>query len=408
MRISETPGSRPLTVEDLAKSPNPLARHYTRFRVAERLLLTGHSHQAWPDVGFEGQAEAWNDAAALVDEKWPRASEKAERVRRGYAKLLGDRDGAIALAQGTHDLLIKFLSALPLRERPRLVTTDGEFHSIRRQLDRIAEEGVLEVVKVSATPATDIAERLIAATNGRTAAVLASSVLYANAHVVPGLGSVLAHCRRVGAELLVDAYHQLNVLPCSLERDGLADAFVTGGGYKYCQLGEGNAYLRVPPGREHLRPVVTGWFSEFAHLSESVKGGVAYGEGPAKWAAATYDPTSNYRAARVFDFFEAEGLTPELLREVYARQVALLVERFDAMDLDPGLITRDRSVPLSAIGGFLALTSPRSAEIAKGLRSRGVLIDIRGTTLRLGPAPYLSDAQLNAAMDALAEAARTR
>jgi len=408
VRISETPGSRPLTVEDLAKSPNPLARHYTRFRVAERLLLTGHSHQAWPDVGFEGQAEAWNDAAALVDEKWPRASEKAERVRRGYAKLLGDRDGAIALAQGTHDLLIKFLSALPLRERPRLVTTDGEFHSIRRQLDRIAEEGVLEVVKVSATPATDIAERLIAATNGRTAAVLASSVLYANAHVVPGLGSVLAHCRRVGAELLVDAYHQLNVLPCSLERDGLADAFVTGGGYKYCQLGEGNAYLRVPPGREHLRPVVTGWFSEFAHLSESVKGGVAYGEGPAKWAAATYDPTSNYRAARVFDFFEAEGLTPELLREVYARQVALLVERFDAMDLDPGLITRDRSVPLSAIGGFLALTSPRSAEIAKGLRSRGVLIDIRGTTLRLGPAPYLSDAQLNAAMDALAEAARTR
>jgi kynureninase len=398
---------RPLTAEDLAKSPNPLARHYTRFRVAERLLLTGHSHQAWPDVGFEGQVEAWNDAATFVDEKWPRASEKADRVRRGYAKLLGDRDGAIALAQGTHDLLIKFLSALPLRERPRLVTTDGEFHSIRRQLDRIAEEGVLEVVKVSASPATAVAERLIAATNGRTAAVLASSVLYANAHVVPGLGSVLAHCRRVGAELLVDAYHQLNVLPCSLERDGLADAFVTGGGYKYCQLGEGNAYLRVPPGREHLRPVVTGWFSEFAHLSESVKGGVAYGEGPAKWAAATYDSTSNYRAARVFDFFEAEGLTPELLRQTYARQISLLVERFDALDLEPGLITRDRSVPLSAIGGFLALTSPRSAEIAKGLRSRGVLIDIRGTTLRLGPAPYLSDAQLHAAMDALVEAARS-
>ena len=398
---------RALTAQDLAKSPNPLARHYSRFRVAERLLLTGHSHQAWPDVGFEGQTEAWDDAATYVDEKWSHAAEKAERVRRGYAKLLGDRDGVIALAQGTHDLLVKFLSALPLRERPRLVTTDGEFHSIRRQLDRIAEEGVLEVVKVSAQPASAVSERLIAATNARTAAVLASSVLYANAHVVPGLGQVLAHCRRVGAELLVDAYHQLNVLPCSLERDGLADAFVTGGGYKYCQLGEGNAYLRVPPGREHLRPVVTGWFSEFAQLWESVKGGVAYGEGPARWAAATYDPTSNYRAARVFDFFEAEGLTPELLREVYAYQISLLAERFDGMDLDPGLITRDRSVPLPAIGGFLALTSPRSAEIAKGLRSRGVLIDIRGPVLRLGPAPYLSDAQLLTAMDALAEVART-
>ena len=44
---------------------------------------------------------------------------------------------------------------------------------------------------------------------------------------------------------------------------GLADAFVTGGGYKYCQLGEGNAFLRVPPGRQ-MRPVLTGWFAEFA------------------------------------------------------------------------------------------------------------------------------------------------
>jgi len=204
----------------------------------------------------------------------------------------------------------------------------------------------------------------------------------------------------------VDAYHQLNVFPFSLERDGLQDAFVTGGGYKYCQLGEGNAFLRVPPGRDHLRPVVTGWFSEFARLSEQVQGGVAYGEGAARWAAATYDPTSNYRAARVFDFFEAEGLTAERLQKLYAHQVALLAERFDALDLAPRLITRDRSVPLTAIGGFLALESPRSQEIAKGLRARGVLIDIRGTTLRLGPAPYLSDAQLKAAMDALGEAAR--
>jgi len=398
--------SRALSVEDLEKSPNPLARHYTRFRVAERMLLTGHSHQAWPDVAFEGQAEAWNDAATYVDEKWPRAGEKADRVRRGYAGLLGDKDGTIGLAPGTHDLLVKFLSALPLRERPKLVTTDGEFHSIRRQMDRLAEERIVEVVKVSAEPASAVAERLIAAADGRTAAVLASSVLYKNAHVVPGLDRVLAHCRRVGAELLVDAYHQLNVFPFSLERDGLEDAFVTGGGYKYCQLGEGNAFLRIPPGRERMRPVVTGWFSEFARLSEQVQGGVAYGEGAARWAAATYDPTSNYRAARVFDFFQAEGLTPERLQKLYAHQVALLAERFDGLDLAPGLITRDRSVPLTAIGGFLALESPRSQEIAKGLRARGALIDIRGTTLRLGPAPYLSDAQLEAAMDALGEAAR--
>jgi len=401
------PQARSGAVLDSTQHPNPLAKHYTRFRVAERVLLTGHSHQAWPDVGFEGQMEAWNDAAELVDEKWARAEEKAERVRRGYAKLLGDRDGTIGLAQNTHDLLVKLLSALPLRERPRLVTTDGEFHTIRRQLDRLSEEKWIEIVKVSATPASSAAERLAAACDTRTAAVLASSVLYKNAHVVPNLRTVAERCRAVGAELVVDAYHQINVLPFSLERDGLGDAFVTGGGYKYCELGEGNGYLRVPPGRDHLRPVITGWFSEFARLTKQVNPGVAYGEGGARWATGTYDPTSHYRAARVFDFFEAQGLTPEVLSASYRHQVAFLAERFDALDLDPKRITRDGSVPLTSIGGFLALDSPHSEALQRGLRARGVQIDIRGTTMRLGPAPYLSDTQLRAAMDALGEAVRS-
>src|SRR2546422_10697370 len=35
-----------------------------------------------------------------------------------------------------------------------------------------------------------------------------------------------------------------NVLPFSLRTERLAQAFVVGGGYKYCQLGEGNCFLR--------------------------------------------------------------------------------------------------------------------------------------------------------------------
>src|SRR5206468_11248089 len=149
-----------------------------------------------------------------------------------------------------------------------------------------------------------------------------------------------------------------------IEDDGFGDAFVVGGGYKYCQLGEGNCFLRVPPGRAGLRPIVTGWFSEYSRLSQAAGKEVRYGEGPACWAGATYDPTSHYRAARVFDFFEAEGLTPELLRAVSQNQVGLLAERFDAADLDPDVITRDRSVPLQKIGGFLALAGPRAGEIS--------------------------------------------
>ncbi|MEK7315488.1 MAG: aminotransferase class V-fold PLP-dependent enzyme [Candidatus Eisenbacteria bacterium] len=397
---------RPLTVADLAHSPNPLAASYSRFRVAERLLLTGHSHQAWPDAGLEGQSEAWNDAAELVDEKWGRAMEKADEVRRGYARLLGTRPEEIALGQNTHELVTRFLSALPLDRRPRLVTTDGEFHTIRRQMDRLAEVGRLEIARVAADPVATLAERLAAAVDARTAAVLVSSVLFGTARIVPNLGALAEACRRSGAELLVDAYHQVNVVPVDLARDGIAGAFVAGGGYKYCQLGEGVAFLRVPPGRDDLRPVLTGWYSEFARLTQRTAGEVPYGEGPARWAGATYDPTSHYRAARVFAFFGEQGLTAALLREISQHQVGALAHAFDALDLDPGAISRDRDVPLAALAGFLALRSPNAGALSAALQQRGVLTDHRGDLLRLGPAPYLSDGQLHAAMSALGEVVR--
>lgn len=320
---------------ELRGTPNRLSKHYEAFRVSERMLLTGHSHQAWPDVGFQAQQQAWRDAAKYVDGKWERAFAKAERVAAGYAHLLGDADGHITLGANTHELVVRFLSALPLGERPRLVTTDAEFHSIRRQLDRIAEDGAVEVVKVPGYPAWGVSERLVDAVDDGTAAVLVSAVFFERGAIVPGLDQVAAACERHGARLLVDAYHALGALPFELGPQGLKDAFVVGGGYKYLQLGEGNCFLRVPPTCD-LRPVVTGWFSEFAELSDRpVPSSVPYGVGPARFAGSTYDPTSHYRGAAVMDFFQEEGLTPDFLREVSEHQVGLLADTFRSLDLDP-------------------------------------------------------------------------
>lgn len=379
-----------------------MAPFYSRFRVSERLLLTGHSHQAWPDRGMEGQIQAWLDAAEHLDGKWEIALDKANLVRAGFSRLLDDTEGHIALGANTHEMVVRFLSALPLRRRPRIVTTDGEFHSLRRQLDRLAEEGV-EIVKVPSHPASYVAERLIAASDDRTAAVMVSSVFFQSGHIVSGLGSVMDACRKVGAQLLVDAYHSLNVVPLSLKRERLEDAFVVGGGYKYCQLGEGNAFLRFPKGCD-LRPAITGWFAEFEGLTgDGNRGAVEYGGGPARFAGSTYDPVSHYRAAEVFAFFEENGLTPRLLRLVSQHQIRLLASSFDDFDIDPRLITRDRSVPMESIGGFLVLQSAQAGEICRSLRERGVFTDYRGHALRLGPAPYLSDRQLLEAMDILRE-----
>ena len=143
--------------------------------------------------------------------------------------------------------------------------------------------------------------------------------------------------------------------------------------------------MRFP---EHcdLRPVVTGWFSEFTNLSRASSGKrVAYGPGPARFAGATYDFTSHYRGAAVFKFFQQQKLTPQKLRELSQHQVELLSG------------TRN-----NAIGGFVAIPAPRAAKIQKALRKQNIWTDHRGDVLRLGPAPYVTDAQLAVATDALA------
>ena len=378
-----------------------LAEHYSAFRVSERLFLTGHSHQAWPDVAREGQVEAWQDAAEHIDLKWERAFAKAERLRDGVRRLLEDPDSPVALAGNTHELVLRFLSALPLRERPKLVTTDGEFHTLRRQLGRLSEESI-EVARLPTRPVETLAERLADEAPGASA-VLVSAVLFEDSRIVPGLPALAAACVDAGAELLVDAYHALGCLPFTVA--GIERAWIVGGGYKYLQLGEGNCFLRLPPQADELRPAITGWFAEFEELHEAHEPGTTeYPRGSMRFAGSTYDPTSHYRAARVLDFFEEQGLTPARLRESYLQQTTLLAERFDALALDD--VTRNREAPLSDFGGFLALESERAEELSRRLLEAGVVTDSRGRYLRLGPAPYHSDEQLEAAVEHLGRVAR--
>lgn len=384
--------------------PGALARHYTRFDVTSRLLLTGHSHQAWPDCALEGQIEAWEDAARWLDRKWERAFAKADCVRRGFAGLLGDTDGEYTLAPNTHDLLVRFLSALPYRTRRKLVTTDSEFHTVSRQLARLSEEDV-EVVYVPALPAATVGERLAAQVDTHTAAVIVSAVFFDSGQVAGGLEAVAEATERAGAELLVDVYHALDAIPWRLGEHGLQQAFIMGGGYKYCQLGEGNCFLRYP--RDcGLRPVFTGWFADFAALADPGAAKVTYGAPGGRFAGATYDPVSHYRAARVFAFFEEHALTPERLRALNRTQLSQIYTAVDAVDAPEWLLWWDRRVPLERRGAFAVFHSPAAAHICTALGERGVYADHRGEKLRLGPAPYTTDRQIADAVAALAEVLR--
>jgi len=99
-------------------------------------------------------------------------------------------------------------------------------------------------------------------------------------------------------------------------------------------------------------------------------------------------------------------LTPDTLRTTSRRQVGLLADRFRSLDLDRAT-AEVVDIPAERRAGFLAIRSPHAGALVRLLRDRGVLADARGDVLRLGPAPYLSDAQLEAAVAIAGEAAMT-
>ncbi len=378
--------------------PRALRPHYSAFLRPGRVLLTGHSHQAWPDAARAGQLEAFEAAAAHVDDKWASAFEAAGAVRASVASHLGVRPDSVALGASTHDLVVRLLSALPLAKKRHIVATAGEFHTLYRQLTRLAEEGV-EVELVPTEPVATLAERLAAAARDDTAALFASTVLFESGAVVPHLADAAVAARARGAEVVLDAYHHFMVRPLSASDYAGGDVFVLGGGYKYAQWGEGACFMTVPASCA-LRPVVTGWFSDFAGLAAPRGAGpVGYGPTPAdRFAGSTYDPTSHFRPRAVAAFFSAEGLTPRRLEESYIRQTTRIFEGLAGAGL-----TLVSPADARARGGFVAarLASPEAASaVVKALRDEGVWIDARGPVARLGPAPYVTDDELDLGVEA--------
>ncbi len=377
---------------------------YSRFLAGGRVLLTGHSHQAWPDVARDALVEAFDDAARLVDDKWDQAIfPKARAVGEGVLTRLGfDRGDAIAFGKSTHELVFRLLTCLPLHARPRIVTTTSEFHSLRRQLTRLAEEGA-SVEWVASQPRAELADRLIEALVPGTAMLALSAVLFEDAFVVPRLGEIAAKAVSVGAIVLVDAYHAFNVVPLDW---GAAKEhlYVTAGGYKYAGFGDGVCWLRIPAGST-LRPVYTGWFADFGTLAGQQDGRVSYGPGGARFSGATFDASPLYRAHAVLGHWERFGLDPAALRAVSTRQTRRILDGLDAHG-HASLVAAPRDD--ARRGGFVAVRAGAAGgggdAIVKRLRGEGVLIDARNDTLRLGPAPYLTDDEIDRGVSAVARA----
>ena len=379
---------------------NKLIPHYSHFRVSERLLFTGHSHQAWPDVARDGQTEYYDVCADQVDKKWEKSFEKTEILRNYLRDYYDDPNGFYCREESTHFLMVSLLSSFDLKNKPKIITTDGEFHSMHRQLKRMEEDG-LEVVSLATDPDEKFGQRVIEQIDNKTSAIMLSRVYFQTSLVNTHLSDIAAAARVHGIPVIIDDYHGTNVVPLSLKDEGLEDCFILIGGYKYLQWGEANCFLRFPKDCE-LRPVITGWFASFSTLEHPrTNEPIQYDHSDQRFASATYDPSSQFRAAKVVEFFKEQGLTPEVLRAQYVAQVELLRSLFLEKDFNPDVIKLTHNEPLSRNGGFLSLTSPKARKLRADLLARNIFTDARNEILRLGPAPYTTTAQIEEMIEEL-------
>ena len=390
------------TFDALAKRLRPFYRSFLEGH-GGRCLLTGHSHQAWPDASREGQIACWDDAARLVDEKWPRIfSEIIPEFRQGVARRIGSSHPEnLALAPNTHELVYRLASCFP--SHGRVVTTDSEFHSLRRQLARLEEDG-LQVTKVPVEMPGSFADRFLAAVDRvHPDWVAISQVFFTTSRVVTGLDSILEGLDTRGVPVLVDAYHAFNVLELEVD-DWPGTVFVTGGGYKYGQMGEGVCWMLLPSDIETFRPVTTGWYSDFENL-EAPGNAVHYGAAGMRFFGATFDPSGLYRAVFTLRFMDDQGLTPAVLRAQSIKATSRIIDGFEARGLDRFRIEVASPREPDARGGFVALRSPHAKKLQTRLKERGVWTDCRHDLLRLGPAPYTTSSEIDRALDLLAEMA---
>ncbi len=354
-----------------------------------RLHMAAHSHHLWPDASFEGQVECWQDAARLADRKWDKVMGEVWPEAQGNvaAELGTGAPDALVFASNTHDFLVRLAAAAPRSDprRLRMLASDGEFHSARRQLARWAEDGWLELETVAAEPFDDFTDRFLAgARGGRHDLILVSQILFGSGRRFDGVDEIATLAAPEGPWIVIDGYHAFMALETPLGPAAAQSLFYLGGGYKYAMAGEGCAFLHAAPGFGP-RPPVTGWFAEFEDLTLP-PGSVGYAADASRFMGATFDPSALYRFNAVRRMLADNALTTARISAHVEGLQRLLVDAIAGTALaDAELLNPLDGRPHAR---FLAFRSPAAMRWHNELDAKNCITDVRGDVLRIGLGLY--------------------
>jgi selenocysteine lyase/cysteine desulfurase len=368
----------------------------------ERLHFAAHSHHLWPDASFEGQIAAWDDAARLADRKWDRVMDEVwPEAQAHIARELGTgMADAVVFAPNTHELLVRLFAAVSSTWPIRVLTSDGEFHSARRQLARWEEAGAAVVERIPVEPFDTFTARFVAAARSRGHDFLfVSHVLFGSGRTFDGVEELASLGSAAGPWVVIDGYHAFMALERPFGEDAADTAFYLGGGYKYAMAGEGCAFMQAPPGFGP-RPPITGWFAEFEDLSLP-PGSVGYARDATRFLGATFDPSGLYRFNAVQRMLQENSLTTARISTyVGGLQQQLLGSTGETALGDAELLNPLDGAPHAR---FLAFRSPNAQRWYADLKAQNCITDVRGDVLRIGFGIYQDEEDVDRLIGLLGE-----
>ncbi|HKN97636.1 MAG TPA: aminotransferase class V-fold PLP-dependent enzyme [Pseudonocardiaceae bacterium] len=363
-----------------------------RFPVFERQVYLNSCSQGALSDSVRDAYAAYLGTLESDGSLWGEWVDRAERLRRAYARLLHTDPAAIAVTTSASAGAAAVASALDFTGgRDTVVTTDLEFPTIG-QIWHAQERRGARVVHVPAAEDNTLPlDRLAAAIDDRTAIVSATHVCYRNGSLLDvGAIADLAHER--GALVLVDSYQAAGAVPVDIGALGVD--FLVGGALKYLLGSPGAAYLYANPATTgHLVPTTTGWFADeniFAMRIDAYR--------PAadarRFEAGTPSIPSVYAATAGVELLLEIGV------EATAEHVGRLNDRLIDEVIGLGAVVatpKDRA----RRGPLVAVASTDAEQLVDRLATDGIVTSSRDGNLRISPHCYNTDEDVDRLLAAL-------
>ncbi|MFC3958782.1 aminotransferase class V-fold PLP-dependent enzyme [Halovivax cerinus] len=381
-------------------SAKPLADYRETFpAIAEedRIHLNNCSAAPVPQRGLDARRECeriWIEAG----NPWGQWMSAVEESKALFAELINADPDEIAVVASATQALAQVASALSYDDSDEIVTTDLEFPTVPQFWHAQERRGANRIVVES-----DDGLRVSADEYAR--AMSDDTLLVSTAHAFSFTGGLMdpkavadaVHDR--GGYLFLDAYQSMGIVPIDVEEQDI-DMLVSGN-LKFLLGGPGIAFLYVDDAvANDLVPTNMGWFGTddiFGFETDDP----SFADGARRFELGTPPAPNAYTAAAGMELILEVGV--DRIRERSLELTGALIDLAE----DAGFEVRTPHKDAHR-GGVVNVQVADPDAAADALIEDGFNVSTRGGGVRLSPHFYNTDAEMEAAIEALAEHATPR